>query len=178
MSKRVKNLITAELEKRLRGSDSVVIVDYVGISATDTNNLRSKLRAKQVRMTVIPNTVGSKALDNVGLKGASGLLIGTNALIYGGESIVDTVKEIVAQAKDIQKLTIKGSVVEGQLLDKKATEALAKMPNRRELLGLITSQISGPGRTLAGQLAGPGRKIAGQIKAVAEKKEKEAPAAA
>ncbi len=178
MSKRVKNLITAELEKRLRGSDSVVIVDYAGISATDTNNLRSKLRAKQVRMTVIPNTVGSKALDNVGLKGAGGILFGTNALIYGGESIVDMVKEIVAQAKEIQKLTIKGSVVEGKLLDKKATEALAKMPNRRELLGLITSQISGPGRTLAGQVAGPGRNIAGQIKAVAEKKEKETPAAA
>ena len=180
MSKRIKGLIATQLQTRLTSSDSVVIVDYVGISANDTNKLRSGFRKKNVRMTVVPNAMGAKALDSVGLKGARNLMVGTNALVYGGESIVDLVKEIVAQAKEIDKLKIKGSVVEGQLLDKKATEALATMPNKKELQSMIVGQILGPGRKLAGQILGPGRTLAGQVKAVIEKAEKAeaAPAAA
>ncbi|MGC8553234.1 MAG: 50S ribosomal protein L10 [Phycisphaerae bacterium] len=178
MSKRIKNLVSSEIEKRLKGADSVVVVDYIGISANDTNRLRSKLRAKKVRMTVIPNAQGSRALDRAGLKGAEKILSGTNALVYGGESVVDVVKELVEQAKEIAKLRIKGAVVEGQLLDKGATEALAKMPSKKELQSMVVGQIAGPGRKLAGQIVGPGRTIAGQIKALIEKKEKESPAAA
>jgi large subunit ribosomal protein L10 len=72
--------------------------------------------------------------------------------------------------------------VDGQLLDDKATAALAKLPNKKELQAIIVGQILGPGRKLAGQIKGPAGKIAGQIKKVEEKaKEKEAapaPAAA
>lgn len=181
MSKRIKSLIATELQKRLTGADSVVIVDYSGISANDTNKLRTGLRKKNVRMTVVPNAMGARALDSVGLKGVGKLLVGTNAVVYGGDSIVDLVKEIVAQAKDVEKLKIKGSMVEGQLLDKKATEALASMPNKKELQSMIAGQILGPGRKLAGQIVGPGRTLAGQVKAVLEKAEKAgepAPAAA
>jgi ribosomal protein L10 len=80
--------------------------------------------------------------------------------------------------KEIEKLVIKGSVVEGQFLDAPATEALAKMPNKRELQSMIVGQILGPGRKLAGQIVGPGSNIGGIIKAVIEKREKETPAAA
>jgi large subunit ribosomal protein L10 len=178
MSKRIKNLIASELQKRLKGADSVVIIDYAGINSNDTNRLRSSLRKKKVRLTVIPNAQGRKALDAVGLTGTEKILIGTNALVYGGDSIVDVVKELVAQAKDLEKLKIKASVVEGRLLDKKATEALAGLPSRKELHAIIAGQIVSPGRSLAGQIVGPGRKIGGIIKAVIEKKEKEAPAVA
>lgn len=178
MSKRVKNLVAKELEKRLHGADSVVVVDYVGISANDANKLRSGLRQKKVRMTVVPNSQAKRALKTAGMQTADSLFVGTNALVYGGESIVDLVKELVNSKKEIEKLVIKGSVVEGQFLDAPATEALAKVPNKRELQGMIVGQILGPGRKLAGQLAGPGSNIGGIIKAVIEKREKETPAAA
>ena len=101
-------------------------------------------------------------------------------MVYGGESIVDVVKELVEQIKKVEKLKIKGSIVDGQLLDGKATTALSKLPNKKELQANIVGQILGPSRKLAGQIKGPAGKLAGQIKAVEEKaKEKEAaPAAA
>ena len=178
MSKRVKNLIAAELEKRLTGADSVIIVDYSGINANDTNKIRGGLRKKNVQLTVIANAQGRKALEKVGLKAGTELLLGTNAFVYGGESVVDAVKELLVQAKDVANLKIKGSVVEGKLLDTKATEALAKLPGRKELLSGIATLAVSPGRKLAGQIVGPGRNIAGVIKAVIEKKEKETPAVA
>jgi len=128
----------------------------------------------------VRNAMAAKALETAGLKGAGALLKGTNAVVYGGESIVDLVKELVEQAKKVDKLKIKGSYVDGQILDDNATKALAKLPNKKELQAMIVGQILGPGRKIAGQLKAPAIKLAGQIKAVEEKaKEKEAaPAAA
>lgn len=180
MSKRVKSLITAELQSKFKGADSVVVIDYIGIDSKTTGSIRADLRKKKVKMTVVRNAMAAKALEGAGLKGASTLLKGTNAVVYGGESVVDIVKELVEQIKKVEKLKIKGSVVEGQLLDDKATTALAKLPSKKELQGMIVGQILGPGRKLAGQIKGPAGKLAGQIKAVEEKaKTKEAaPAAA
>ncbi|HVT79374.1 MAG TPA: 50S ribosomal protein L10 [Phycisphaerae bacterium] len=182
MSKRIKSLITAELQTKFKGADSIVVVDYTGIDSKTTGGIRSDLRKKKVKMTVVRNAMAAKALEGAGLKGAGTLLTGTNAVVYGGESIVDVVKELVEQAKKVEKLKIKGSVVDGTVLDSKSTAALAKLPNKKELQGMIVGQILGPGRKLAGQIKGPAGKLAGQIKTVEDKaKEKEgtpAPAAA
>jgi large subunit ribosomal protein L10 len=178
MSKRIKSLITAELQSKFKGADSIVVVDYTGIDSKTTGAVRAALRGKKAKLTVVRNAMAVKALESTGLKAAAALLKGTNAVVYGGESIVDLVKEIVEQGKKVTKLKIKGSIVEGQLLDEKATTALAKLPNKKELQAIIVGQILGPGRKLAGQIKGPGSKIAGQIKKVEEKaKEKEAASA-
>jgi large subunit ribosomal protein L10 len=168
MSKRIKSLITAELQSKFKGADSIVVVDYIGIDSKTTGAIRADLRKKKVKMTVVRNAMAAKALEGAGLKGAATLLKGTNAVVYGGDSIVDVVKELVAQIKKVDKLKIKGSIVDGQLLDGKATTALSKLPNKKELQGLIVGQILGPGRKLAGQLKGPAGKLAGQIKKIEE----------
>src|SRR4051812_960882 len=179
MSKRIKSLITAELQNKFKGAESIVVVDYTGIDSKTTGGIRAALRQKKVKMTVVRNAMAAKALEGAGLKGAAALLKGTNAVIYGGESIVDLMKELVDQAKKVDKLKIKGSVVEGQILGGKATEALSKLPNRKELQGIIVAQILSRGRKLAGQLKGPAGKLAGQIKKVEENaKTKEASAEA
>jgi large subunit ribosomal protein L10 len=180
MSKRIKSLITSELQSKFKGADSIVVVDYIGIDSKTTGSIRAALRKKKAKLTVVRNAMAAKALEGAGLKGAATLLKGTNAVVYGGESIVDLMKELVEQAKKVHKLKIKGAVVDGQLLDSKAAEALSKLPNKKELQGIIVAQILGPGRKLAGQLKGPAGKLAGQIKKIEENaKEKEAaPAAA
>lgn len=178
MSKRVKNLITAELQSKFKGADAIIVVDYIGIDSKTTASIRKGLRDKKVKMTVVRNAMAAKALEAVGLKGAKDLLKGTNAVVYGGESIVDAAKELVEQGKKVDKLKIKGAIVEGRLLDPKSAADLAKLPSKKELQALIVGQILGPGRKLAGQLKGPAGKLAGQVKKHAENKEKEAPAAA
>jgi large subunit ribosomal protein L10 len=181
MSKRIKSLITAELQTKFKGADSIVVVDYTGIDSKTTGGIRADLRKKAVKLTVVRNALAAKALETAGLKGAGSLLKGTNAVVYGGESIVDVVKELVEQAKKVDKLKIKGSVVEGQILDGAATTALSKLPNKKELQAMLVGQILGPGRKLAGQIKGPAGKLAGQIKSVEDKakdKEGAAPAAA
>jgi len=180
MSKRIKSLITQELETKFKGSDAAVVVDYIGISATKANQIRADLMKKKIKMTVVRNALAAKALGTVGLKGADTFLTGTSAVVYGGDSIVDVVKELLEQAKKVEQLKIKGAIFEGQVFDTKATQALAKLPNKKELQSIIVGQIKSPASKIAGQLKGPAGKLAGQVKTLIEKKEKEGaePAAA
>ncbi len=178
MSRRVKNLVGTELQKRLGGVDSLVIVDYLGINANDLNKVRAGLRAKNVRLTVAPNAQAVKVLSACGWKDAAKVFVGTNALVYGGDSVVDVVKELVAQAKAVEKLRIKAAVVEGEILDARAAAALANSPNKKELKALIVGQALAPARALTGQIVSPGRKLAAVINALIAKKEKESPPAA
>ena len=92
MSKRIKSLITAELQSKFKGADSVVVIDYTGIDSKTTGFVRAALRSKKVKMTVVRNAMAVKALEGAGLKAAATLLEGTNAVVYGGDSIVDLVK--------------------------------------------------------------------------------------
>ena len=104
MSKRVKALITSELQRKFKGAEALVVVDYIGIDSKTTAGIRADLRKKQVKMTVVRNAMASKALESAGFKGVGALLKGTNAVVYGGDSIVDVVKELVAQKKKVDKL--------------------------------------------------------------------------
>jgi ribosomal protein L10 len=64
--------------------------------------------------------------------------------------------------KDLPAL--KGGVLEGQLLDRKAAAGLEKMPGKRDLQARIVAQMLAPGRRLASQLGAGGSRIAGALK--------------
>src|ERR1043166_1025774 len=55
MSKRVKSLITTELEKKFKGAESIGVIDYIGIDSKTPGAIRSDLRKKKVKMTVVRN---------------------------------------------------------------------------------------------------------------------------
>ena len=177
MSMKLKGLIAKEYETKFKGADSVVIINYSGVASKDANDIRTALRKKKVKMTVVRNAMAIKALAAVGFAGADKLITGTNAIVYGGDSVVDIMKELLEQAKKFNNLKIKGAIMDGQILEGKAAEALSKLPNKKELQAMIVAQIVGPARKIAGQVVAPARKLAGQVKAVAEKQEKAGAAA-
>ncbi|MBN1795610.1 MAG: 50S ribosomal protein L10 [Sedimentisphaerales bacterium] len=176
MSKFVKGLIQHELEKKITQGNArdFIILSLMGISGTENNELRSRLKSKGIKLSVVRNSLFKKALKNNGMDEAVKLFEGPCAIAYGGDSIVDIAKEIVDCSKKIKVLQIKNAFLEGAALDEKDAVELSKMPNRAELLGQVLVLVMSPARKIAGCVMGPGGIIAGCIKALADKKEKEA----
>jgi large subunit ribosomal protein L10 len=168
MSKFVKNLEIREYRKRFGGASEVLFVNVVGMEATETNKLRLLLRKKGIDLQVVKNTLAAKVLREGGHEGVESALLGSSAVVWGGEDIVSLAREITDWAKKIEKLTVKGGSVGGQALDAKGIDALSKLPSRVELLGQIVGMILSPGANIAGALLGPGGTVAGQIKQKAE----------
>jgi len=174
MSKKVKTLIQQELKNRFENVHDCLVVSVRGLKGVENNELRGDLLNRQISLNVVKNSLARRAFGELGMEGIGELLTGPCAIAHGGDSVVDVAKIMMEWSKKLEPLKIKGCFLEGKVFDAQATENLSKMPNRRELSGIIVRQAMSPGGNIAGAVMGPGGMIAGCIKALIEKLETQA----
>ena len=180
MSKYVKNLITRELSDRFKELDGVAVINPRGINAIKTNLIRGRLHAKGLRMTVVKNTLARRAVaDDSKIKGFDKLLDGPSAVIYGKASIADVARFLLQEKKTDDTLELRGIFFDGEAyVGDKGIEQASKLPTREEAIGNLVGLLLSPGRNLAAAVKGPGGRIGGILKAIEEKGEAPAAAAA
>jgi large subunit ribosomal protein L10 len=158
MSKPVKNLIKQELSRRLDGATSLAVIGFTGLDSNTTNTVRGKLAKKQMRVSVVKNALAKQTFKELGIEQASGLLEGPCALVYGGESVVNIVRELIEIGKDAAAMQLKGAVMEGTVFrGAEEVEALSKYPTRDEAIANLVAAILSPGRKLAAAILAPRR---------------------
>ena len=174
MSKTVKTLIKQELKTRFENVHECVVVSIRGLKGVENNQLRGDLLNKQIKLNVVKNSLAGRAFSDLGMDAIGQILSGPCAIAYGGDSIIDVAKALVEWSEKLERLEIKGGFLEGSVLDAQAALNLSKMPNRRELNGIVVKQMLTPGGNVAGAIISPAGKIAGCIKALVDKLSNEA----
>lgn len=175
MSKYVKGLLTKELEGRLDGVSDALLVSTVGMTSNTTMALRSELRKKDIRMTMVKNSLARRATEGTPLAAAFTGVEGATAIVWGGEDVVGLAKEVIRLTKEktFDTLVPKGGVLDGAQLSPEDVTAVSKWPSRAEQLSTLMGQVLGPGANLLAQLASPGALLASQIKQKSEEDEAE-----
>ena len=168
MSKPVKEMLTQEYRRRYAGVDGACLVSVIGLDAISTNRLRGELKARNIRLQVIKNSLARRAFAGTPLEALGPALEGACAMVTGGDSVIDVAKILVAAKKNYPKMELRVGLLDGdpELIE---VERLASFKNRTELLGELAMLIASPGRRLAGCLRGPGGRIAGCLQAMVEK---------
>ena len=173
MSKKVKSLIEKELTTKFKPLDGVAVISPKGIDGTKNNQLRRRLGAKGVKVTVVKNTLASRAAVGTKLKGFDKLLDGPSAVVYGKASIATIARMLMEERKLNEKLELRGVFFDGEVYPgEKGVEQVSKLPTREEAIAAIVASVLGPGRKLVGAVKGPGGKIAGILRAIEEKAKK------
>ncbi len=180
MSKTVKNLVADDLRKQLRGVNDALLVNVIGLDAIRTTKLRKELRAKNISLEVVKNSLARRATEGTPLAAAFQGVEGTLAIVWGGGDIVSLAKEIdrLTALKEFEKFTARGGAMDGAKLSPEEVKQVSKWPSREEQLSLLVGQVLSPGAKLASQLIAMGGAVASQIKQRAEDLEKNAPAPA
>ncbi len=164
----------AEVEaiaERLRAAQSLVLVDYTGLSVEKLTAFRSLCRSKGVECRVVKNRLAMIAADAADLVVLKDHLRGPTALVVGRESQVDPAKAAVEFGKDNEALRIKGGIVEGQFLAADRVTALSQIPGRDELIAKMMGSINSPASGLVGVMSGVAAALARAIDAVAKQKQ-------
>lgn len=150
----LKKEAVAEIKQKFDQAQSVVVVDFKGITVEQVTELRAKFREAGVEYCVLKNTLVHRALMDSKLDGFDAMLTGPSAFAFGMKDVVSPAKvvyDFVANAKT-NIVTVKGGLMGDIVLNAAKVEELAKTPSRNELLarllGSLQSSIGGFVRVL------------------------------
>ncbi len=174
MSKPIKNLIVESYKKRFESLGGAVLVDVRGVTSNQNNKFRHDLAQKQIKVTVVKNSLAKQAFKGTDLVPIGDLLEGSSAMVYpvGDDvTVVNVARELVALVKEIPTITFKGAYMEGITFGADQLDALSKYPTKEEAQATVVQILLTPGKNLVGAVVSPGKKIASILKTVQEKLE-------
>ena len=168
MSKQIKQLVIAEIERRLGDNRDFLVIDTSRLDAISANKFRLGLQEQSIGALTVKNSLAKRALGNMGVTARDPCLNGPSTLVWGSEDVVSLSKEIARWATELKELEIKGGAVEGESLDADAVTVLSKSPGREELISIIAGMALSPGAQIAASVLGAGGRLAGQVAAIAD----------
>jgi large subunit ribosomal protein L10 len=168
-----KILKVSQITERLNNSKSMVMVDYKGISVEEITKLRVKFREAGVDYVVLKNSLVHRALNQAGITELNDLLVGPSAFAFGMKDEVSPAKiitDFISESKS-DKMTIKGGIVEGKVVDTETILTLSKLPPRDVLIAKMMGSLNAPVTNFVGVLSATLRSLVYAIDAVRKAKE-------
>ena len=140
----LKQPIVAEISENIKDAQSVVLVDYRGLTVEQDTKLRKQLREAGITYKVYKNTMMNFAFKGTDFEGLAPYLEGPSAIAISTEDATAPAREICKFAKEAPKLEVKGGVVEGAVYDAAGIAEIAKVPSRDELLSKLFGSMQSP----------------------------------
>jgi large subunit ribosomal protein L10 len=139
-----KQTIVNEIKEAIEGAQSIVLVDYRGLTVEQDTELRKSMREADINYKVFKNTMMRFAFEGTEFESLSQHLEGPSAIAISKTDATAPAKVASDIAKKYPKLEFKAGVVEGQYYDNDGIQKIASIPSREELLGKLLGSIQSP----------------------------------
>ena len=140
----LKQPIVQEISENIKDAQSVVVVNYLGLTVAEDTELRKQLREAGVVYKVYKNTMIRFAAKGTAFEALEPNLEGPTALAVSKEDATAPARILAEFAKKADKLEIKGGVVEDTYYDAKGMQVIATIPSREVLLGKLLGSMQSP----------------------------------
>ena len=140
----LKQPIVQAIASEIEGAQSVVLVDYRGLTVAQDTELRKQLREAGVVYKVYKNTMMKRAFEGTEFEGLDNCLEGPSAIAVSKDDATAPARILCKFAKDAPALELKGGVVEGTVYDVAGLTELSKIPSREELLSRLLGSMQSP----------------------------------
>ena len=140
----LKQPIVAEISEAIKDAQSVVLVDYRGLTVEQDTALRKQLREAGVTYKVYKNTMMNFAFKGTDFEALAPYLEGPSAVAISTTDATAPARILAKFAKDAKKLEIKAGVVEGHVYDAAGMQAISQIPSRDELISKLLGSLQSP----------------------------------
>ena len=140
----LKKPVIDAISEVIKDAQSVVLVDYRGLTVDQDTKLRKTLREADVTYKVYKNTFITSAIKGTDFEGIAPYLEGPTAIAIGKEDATAPARVIAKFAKDAKALEIKGGVVEGNVYEVKGIEKISTIPSRDQLISKLLGSLQSP----------------------------------
>ena len=140
----LKKPIVDEISAHIQDAQSVVLVDYRGLTVEQDTRLRKNLREAGIIYKVYKNTFMNFAFKGTEFEGLGEYLEGPSAVAISKDDATAPARLLSEFAKTADKLEIKAGVVEGNLFDAKGMASIASIPSRDVLISRLLGSLQSP----------------------------------
>ena len=140
----LKQPIVEEISASIKDAQSVVLVDYRGLTVEQDTNLRKQLREAGITYKVYKNTMMNFAFKGTDFEALAPYLEGPSAIAISTEDATAPARILCKFAKEASKLEVKAGVVEGAVYDAAGIAEVAKIPSRNELISRLLGSMQSP----------------------------------
>ena len=140
----IKKPIVEEISAAIKDAQSVVLVDYRGLTVAQDTELRKQLREAGITYKVYKNTMMNFAFKGTDFEALAPFLDGPSAVAISTTDATAPARVLAKFAQTADKLEIKAGVVEGTLYDANGMKAISSIPSREELLSKLLGSIQSP----------------------------------
>ena len=145
----LKQPIVQEISETIKDAQSLVVVDYRGLTVAEDTQLRKNLREAGVTYKVYKNTLVNRAIEGTEFESLKDVLEGPNAFAVSTEDATAPARVLAEFAKKAPSLEIKAGVVEGTYYDAEGMKQIASVPSREVLLSKLLGSLQSPITNLA-----------------------------
>ena len=140
----IKKPIVEEISATIKDAQSVVLVDYRGLTVAQDTELRKQLREAGITYKVYKNTMMNFAFKGTDFEALAPYLDGPNAMAVSTTDATAPARILAKFAQTAKQLEIKAGVVEGTVYDANGMKAISEIPSREELLSKLLGSIQSP----------------------------------
>jgi large subunit ribosomal protein L10 len=175
MKKVEKNQIIDSLAEQLRLSKHIYLTDISELNSEKTSNLRRLCFKRNVKLTVVKNTLLKRAMEKSekDFKPLFDILSGTTSVMFceDGNVPAKLIKEFRKSA-NVDKPILKGAFVEETTyIGNDQLEFLINIKSKNELIADIIALLQSPAKNVIGALQSGGNKLSGIVKTLSERPE-------
>jgi len=168
-----KSQVIDNLTAQLNDNQIIYLADISGLNAQDTTRLRRACYKADVSLTMVKNTLLSKAMENADkdLGQLPEVLKGSTSIMFSetGNAPAKVIQEFRKKSKSKLPL-LKGAYVEEAVyLGDESLDALVSIKSKEEVIGDIIGLLQSPAKNVISALQSGGGKLAGILKTLSEK---------
>ena len=171
MKRSEKNDFVQNLKDELKGSNSVIVAHYDGLSVSETDSLRKEMRDNGAKFKVTKNRLTKIALADTPYESIADLFVGPTAIAYSSDPVAPAKVSVIFEKK-LENFKIIGGSYDGEKIDKEKINFLASLPSLDQIRGILLGLLNAPAQKIASVVQAPAGQLARLVNARSEQLEK------